>query len=193
MMDPRNEKPVLNELVHFGVKGMRWGVRRDISGSGVPRKTDREARKDAEEFARAKVFYGEGAGTRRKLIKATVEGKSRKDPAYKKAFERHLADQDMSRHASKARSERKRKDVKNTTLKTGRGISHLVRGNPQYASALAAGVFTVGLAAHKAGIDRVIINNGKKLYRDILRSRRGSNIRAGMSASEFLKNMGMTP
>ena len=84
---------------------MKWGVRRD-NPSGVSRKTNREARKDAQEFARAKMFYGEGAGTRRKLIKAKVEGKSKKDPNYKKAFDQHLSNQDMSKHAEKARGER---------------------------------------------------------------------------------------
>ena len=76
-------------LEHYGVKGQRWGHRKD-STPGVSRKTDREAKKDAEEFARAKLFYGQGAGTRRKLIKATVEAKSKRDPSYAKAFDNHL-------------------------------------------------------------------------------------------------------
>lgn len=74
----------MNELYNYGVKGMRWGVRR-------------RATKDAKEFARAKMFYGEGAGTRRKLIKATVEERS-KDPQYKKAFDEALSKQNMSKH-----------------------------------------------------------------------------------------------
>ena len=36
-------------LAHYGVKGMKWGVRR-------------AARKDANEFAAAKMYYGKGAG-----------------------------------------------------------------------------------------------------------------------------------
>lgn len=182
------EKPPLNELSHFGVLGMKWGVRRsDIPG--VSRKTSRDAAKDAKEFARAKQFYGEGAGNRRKLIKGTVEGKSKKDPSYKKAFDHHLANQDMSKHTDKAKSERKRKDVKNSTAKTARGISHMIRGNTQYASAAAAGLFAAGVAIHKTGIDKVVLKVTKKAYRDIL----GKNtVRAGMSASEFLKNMGMS-
>lgn len=174
-------------IEHFGTKGMKWGVRKsDIPG--VSRGTSRDAAKDAKEFARAKMFYGEGAGNRRKLIKGTVEGKSKKDPGYKKAFDHHLNNQDMSKHSLKARSERKRKNVQNTTAKTARGVSHMVRGNTRYASALAAGVFGAGVALHKSGVDKVILNAGKKAYRDLA----GKNtIRAGMSASDFLKNMGM--
>ncbi len=56
-------------LEHYGVRGMRWGVSNDRRG-GVSRKTDKVARKDAQEFARAKMYYGTGAGTRRKLIRA---------------------------------------------------------------------------------------------------------------------------
>ena len=35
-------------LEHYGVKGMKWGVRRD-------------AKRDANKFAKAKMYYGEGA------------------------------------------------------------------------------------------------------------------------------------
>lgn len=155
--------PPSDELSHYGVKGMKWGVRRDRP-EGVSRSTDREARKDAKEFARAKQFYGQGAGTRRKLIKATVEGKSKKSDSYKRAFDHHLAKQDTSKHAAKARSERKRKDVSNSARRGVRGTSHILRGNPQYASAATAIVVGGALYAHKAGIDKAILNGGKKAY-----------------------------
>lgn len=151
-------------LTHYGVKGMKWGVRNTDRPEDVSRSTNREARKDAKEFARAKQFYGQGAGTRRKLIKATVEGKSKKDPNYKKAFDQHLSNQDTAKHASKAKSERKRKDVANSTRKGIRGTSHLLRGNSQYASAATATAFAAVMYAHKKGIDKTILNAGKKAY-----------------------------
>lgn len=117
-----------NYLKHYGVKGMKWGTRKSDRPEGVSRKTNREARKDAKEFARAKMFYGEGAGTRRKLIKNTVDAKAGKNASYKKAFDYHLDSQDMSKHASKARTERRNKDVRNTAAKTARGVKNLAMG-----------------------------------------------------------------
>lgn len=109
-------------LQHHGVKGMKWGVRR--RPEGVSRRTNRAARKDAKEFARAKMFYGEGAGTRRKLIKAKVNSRSKKDPSYEKAFNYHLDNQDMGRHAEKARSERRRKNMASGAKRTARGVKN---------------------------------------------------------------------
>ena len=53
-----NKRMGHSELMHYGVKGMKWGVRR-------------RAHRDAKEYTQAKMYYGEGAGNRRKLIKAT--------------------------------------------------------------------------------------------------------------------------
>jgi len=114
-MNPNLED--INFLLHFGVKGMQWGVRKDRA-AGVSSRTDREARKDAEESARAKMYFGQGAGTRRKLINKSVEAKRARDPAYGKAFDHHLAKQKLDVHASKARSERKRTDRKDTIKKS---------------------------------------------------------------------------
>ena len=115
---------MMAELYHYGIKGQKWGIRRtpEQLGYRVPRATIRTAKKDAKEYARAKMYYGEGAGTRRKLINATVNQRSKADPEYKAEFERQLAKQDMAKHAVKARSERGRNDVKNTVVKTGRGL-----------------------------------------------------------------------
>jgi hypothetical protein len=147
-------------LIHYGVKGMKWGKRSDRP-STTPRKTDRAAAKDAKEHALAKMYYGEGAGTRRKLIKATVEAKKKADPAYAEAFDRHLGNQDMAKATSKAQSQRKRTDRVNGTVKTAKGIRHILNGNSQYANATAAILVGGALYAHKQGIDKLLFDKAK--------------------------------
>ncbi len=170
-----------NFLAHYGVKGMRWGQRK-ASIPGVSAKTSREARKDATEFAKAKMFYGEGAGTRRKLIKAKVESKSAKDPSYKKAFDHHLGNQDMGKRASQARGERARKDTAATTAKTARGVKNLVLGTgaPVTLGALAvygawknpavnAAVRKAGSAAYSTIKDSGLIDKGSSFVKNAFR------------------------
>lgn len=143
-----------DELYHYGVKGMKWGVRR-------------KARKDAKEFARAKMYYGEGAGTRRKLIKNTVEQRSKDDPYYKQEFDKALSKQNMADHATKAKRERKFNDAKNTTKKTARGVVNIVAGHPErVGAALTVAASAYGLAK-KTGADKVIKNFAKKTFNDV--------------------------
>ena len=118
-------------LIHYGVKGMKWGVRR-------------AAKKDAKESARSKMYYGEGAGTRRKLIKAKVESRSKHDPNYKKAYEYYMQKQDLGKHASKAVSERHRKDAANTAKRYTKAVKNRIFGVG------AAGTIAAGVAAYQA-------------------------------------------
>ena len=122
-----NKRMGHSELMHYGVKGMKWGVRR-------------RARRDAKEYTQAKMYYGEGAGNRRKLIKATVKARS-KDPFYKA-----VANTDMSKRASQARRQRGRKNARNSAGKTvatgnvGRAGGALALGYLGYQGAKAAGI-----------------------------------------------------
>lgn len=139
---------------------MKWGQRSDRP-STTPRSTDRLAAKDAKEAALAKVYYGEGAGTRRKLIKNTVESRKKNDPAYAEAYGRHYDKQDLAKAVDKAHSKRKRTDRVNGTVKTAKGIRHILNGNSQYANATAAILVGGALYAHKKGIDKLIFDKGK--------------------------------
>lgn len=171
-------------LAHYGIKGMKWGVRKN-NLEGVSARTNRDARKDATEFAKAKMFYGESAGTRRKLIKATVESKSAKDSNYKKAFDHHLGNQDMGKRAAQARGTRKRRDVKNSAAKNARGAVNIARGNSQYAPALLVAGVAVAGAGKRAGVDKIIIRGAKTAFRT---ATTGSSAQTG---SAFLRDLGI--
>ena len=117
-------------LEHYGVKGMKWGVRR-------------EAKRDANKFAKAKMYYGEGAGTQRKLIKATVESKRKKDSQYGEAFDYYMDNQNMATRAQQARTKRRTTDATNSVRKTARGIGNIINGNSMHASAAAVAIYGV--------------------------------------------------
>jgi hypothetical protein len=132
------------------------------------------ASKDAKEHIQAKMYYGEGAGVRRRQIKAVVTERS-KDASYKKAFDAHVSGQDLAKASSQAHSKRKRTDVVQGTKKTARGINHIINGNPQYASAAAALIVGGALYAHKLGVDKIVMDKGKTMYSD-MKSRASGDI-----------------
>jgi hypothetical protein len=173
-------------LAHFGVKGMKWGVRKPTP-TGASRGTNREARKDATEYAKAKMFFGEGAGTRRKLIKATVEAKSTKDPAYKEAFDHHLGAQDMAKRASQARGERKRTDIKNSTTKNARSVHRILTGGLGNVTMTASVVVGAYGLARSTGADKIIANAGKTLVKDAASSPAAKMVKDAFKASGWIK------
>lgn len=95
-----------NSLTHFGVMGMRWGIRRGEKKTP----TQKMAEKDAQRHVDAKMFYGETAGTKRKLLKAEVEKKKKTIPGYADAFNAHLEKVDAAKSAKKAVNDRNRID-----------------------------------------------------------------------------------
>jgi hypothetical protein len=127
------------------------------------RKAKRTAQKDAKEYARAKMYYGDGAGTRRKLIKAKVNERS-KNSVYKKEFEKALSSQDMAKHASAAKRERVVNTTASTTAKTARGLLNMAVGNVGRASATAISIYTI---MHITGLDKKAIEYGKDLLNNL--------------------------
>ena len=158
-------------VAHFGIKGMKWGVRRyqNSNGSLTPagktryldkpthaqKKTMHQAKKDAAEYARAKMFYGEGANIRRKHIKSTVRQRS-KDPLYKQTFDNELANTDWSKAVSKAKGDRHRKDVKKKYYK--KSVLKTYAG-------LAVGAGVAFYATHKRQVDSFVRSNMNKGFK----------------------------
>lgn len=130
--------------------------------------TTKEARNDAREYARAQMFYGEGAGTRRKLITASVESKARRNPAYAREFHTELARQDMAEHASKAQVERHRQDRNEAVSRNIRGA---LTGNSKSLNTSVLIIGVIVYLAHETGYDKKAIAKGKAIVAN-LRARR---------------------
>lgn len=126
--------------------------------------TQREARRDAREYARAQMYYGDGAGIRRKLIVAAVESKSHRDPAYSREFQSELKRQDMAEHALKARRERRRKDASESVKKNTKNLLTGKYENLQVGVLIVAGVAYI---AHQTGYDKKAYEKGKELKKRI--------------------------
>lgn len=184
-MLPENWRTSMNhseELYHFGVKGMKWGVRR------AERNTRKQARKDAQETARSKMYYGEGAGVRRRNINSVVKQRS-KDPTYKKAFDEEYSKQDMGKARRDAERQRKTTD-RVEPIKTGiaRGAKKAVRAGTKavaFAATTAAGVATSYYISHPDEAKQMVNSIAQKASNAINKAR---NVARG---AQFLRKMGL--
>lgn len=179
-----SESPEDYELFHYGVQGMKWGVRK-ATPTGASRRTNREARKDAKEYTKAKMFYGEGAGTRRKLVNATVNTKRSKDPTYGEAFDYHVKNTDMAKRAENARGERRRKDAVNSVKKTTRGVKNTLMGNAQYATVGAIAIAAAGQYAYRNGGDQYVKKYAAQGMRTAAKAAKDPKVRA------FVRKVGL--
>lgn len=142
--------PEADALEHHGVKGMKWGEHH----------ARRMARADANEFAKARAFYGQGAGTRRKLIKAKVTERS-KNPHYKDEFHKTLAGQNVEKRQAQATRLRRRKDTTGFIGKTTRGVHRQLTGGFGPVTATAATIAAGAAYAHRTGLDKAVVNKVK--------------------------------
>lgn len=127
----------------------------------MSKKINQIAKKDAHDWARAEMFFGEGAGVRRRHLQAQIQKKRDDIPGYAERFDKAYEIQDMASHAISAAKERQRIDRRITMEKNVRAIRS---GRTQNLSAgLLAAV--VGYRIMKAtGYDKVIEEKSKEYY-----------------------------
>lgn len=133
-----------DELTHWGVLGMHWGSRKSS--------TERLAEKDAKRHVDAKMFYGETAGTRRKLLKAELEKKKKTIPGYAEAFNDHLTRVDTAKSAKKAVRDR-------TRIDTSAKARSLVKKILGVTGSLTVAAGTALYYANKPAVDKFLIQS----------------------------------
>lgn len=124
----------------------------------------KQAARDAEEYARAYMSYGEGAGTQRKLINGTVEYKKATIPGYRAAFERAARSQNMAKFAKEAERTNRRRNINTAVARNTRAIMTGRYENVNSALLISGGAIYL---AHRYEIDRKIVEKAKKKYNDL--------------------------
>lgn len=119
------------------------------------------AARDANKWARAEMFFGDGAGTRRKLLAAEIQDKQIKIPGYREVFLKYYEKQDWAEHAIKAAKERKKIDRSSAIGKNARAFARGDRRN------LLVATVVIGYTAHQLGYDKMALEQGKKYHRKL--------------------------
>lgn len=112
------------------------------------------AQQDAYRWAEAEMFFGEGAGTARKLLSAELNEKMLKVPGYQSAFDKSYAVQDFASHA--LRAAKRRKSI-NRNKYVRKNVSALLRADRKNLSNGVAAVVIVAGVARATGYDKVAV------------------------------------
>ena len=142
-------------LCHYGIPGMHWGHRN--ASLRNERHTQRLAAKDAKRYADAKMFYGETAGTKRKLLNAELNKKKSKVPGYEEAFNKALENVDYAKSAKKA-------VVKRTTIDTTHKVKVTAKKILGITGPIAATAAAVLYSKNKEKVDSFIIAKGAMAF-----------------------------
>ena len=144
-----------NYLCHYGILGMKWGQRSTQSRN--ERHTARLASKDAKRFADAKMFYGETAGTKRKLLNAELNKKKARMPGYEDAFNKALEEVDYARSAKKAVTKRRTIDTAYRTRVTIKKVLGIT-------GPIAVAAASVLYAKNKAVVDNFVASKASMAF-----------------------------
>ena len=145
------------ELMHYGIPGMRWGVRR-FRQRLEERKVRKNARKDAMMYAEAKMDFGKGAGIKRRHVKAALDVKFR-DKNYKKAFDDALAQTNYRVATKKAKTAHDVRAAKEQAVRSTKMVANFLTGTSSLAAAY------ILYANNKPAVDNFIRKQFKKRVR----------------------------
>jgi hypothetical protein len=123
---------------------------------------EKMAKEDAFRWARAEMFFGQGAQIRRKLLQAELDHKVETIQGYADAFNKYYGQQNMAEHAIKAAKERKSID-RGKMLK--RNVGGLTTGNRSRLTPAVGTIVTAYIIAKQTGMDEPIKQEVVKQYR----------------------------
>lgn len=130
---------------------------------------NKQAEKDAREWTQAKLAYGDGAGTRRKLINETVAYKMQNIAGYENAFANAAEHQDVASMAKHAKRDNRRKTANQAIVRNTRAVATGKYENVNTALLIVGGAAVV---LHKTGYDQKVISATKRAYGDLRRRMR---------------------
>lgn len=126
----------------------------------------KRAERDAEEWTRAKLAIGEGAGNRRKLINETVAFSMQNIDGYGDHFAAAVEKQDVAAMAKQAERDDRRKKVNKAVARNSKA---LVTGKVENASTAVVVIAAIAVVMHKTGADKKVGEFMKLQYTSLKR------------------------